>query len=153
MKEVKLLLISMLLSSVQAAENLREGSNILVEAEAFASTGGWVVDPQFMDIMGSPYLLAHGLGQPVADASTEIDIPVAGNYRVWVRTKAGSSPQSLQSPDGWSPLPRAGRRRRCRRRRAGRGSGAGRPCQSVCATRRHPRWGHRHSFRQTGSIR
>jgi len=60
---------------------------ILVEAEGFADTGGWVVDPQFMDLMGSPYLLAHGLGNPVKDAKTEVSIPKAGSYRVWVRTK------------------------------------------------------------------
>ncbi len=60
---------------------------VLVEAEGFADTGGWVVDPQFMDIMGSPYLLAHGLGTPVKDAVTEAAIPRAGLYRVWVRTK------------------------------------------------------------------
>ncbi|MBI3464659.1 MAG: hypothetical protein HY000_16630 [Planctomycetes bacterium] len=60
---------------------------VLVEAESFAERGGWVVDPQFMDQMGSPYLLAHGLGQPVADAVTEIEFPAVGVYRVWVRTK------------------------------------------------------------------
>jgi hypothetical protein len=37
--------------------------------------------------MGSPYLLAHGLGRPVADATTEVELPAAGRYRVWVRTK------------------------------------------------------------------
>lgn len=60
---------------------------ILVEAEGFARRGGWVVDPQFMDIMGSPYLLAHGLGRPVADATTEMVVAEAGTYRGWVRTK------------------------------------------------------------------
>jgi hypothetical protein len=60
---------------------------VLVEAEGFAQRGGWVVDPQFMDQMGSPYLLAHGLGRPVADATTEVEFPAAGSYRVWVRTK------------------------------------------------------------------
>jgi len=60
---------------------------VLVEAEGFAQRGGWVVDPQFMDQMGSPYLLAHGLGRPVADAATEVEFPAAGSYRVWVRTK------------------------------------------------------------------
>jgi len=60
---------------------------LLVEAGAFANRGGWVVDPQFMDIMGSPYLLAHGLGRPVADATTEVAVAEAGTYRVWVRTK------------------------------------------------------------------
>ena len=60
---------------------------VLVEAESFANLGGWVVDPQFMDIMGSPYLLAHGLGTPVTDAETMVTVPAAGTYRVWVRTK------------------------------------------------------------------
>ena len=39
--------------------------NVLVEAESFSDAGGWVVDQQSMDRMGSPYLLAHGLGVPV----------------------------------------------------------------------------------------
>jgi FAD dependent oxidoreductase len=81
-----LVLVSMTaFCSVEAASS--NGGPILLEAEAFASHGGWVVDPQFMDIMGSPYLLAHGLGRPVADAKTEMNVPVAGSYRVWVRTK------------------------------------------------------------------
>ncbi|MCA8966841.1 MAG: FAD-dependent oxidoreductase [Planctomycetes bacterium] len=37
--------------------------------------------------MGSPYLLAHGLGKPVADASTTIIVATAGHYEVWVRAK------------------------------------------------------------------
>ncbi|NQV32306.1 MAG: hypothetical protein HQ515_06405, partial [Phycisphaeraceae bacterium] len=60
---------------------------VLVEAEGFADTGGWVIDPQFMDLMGSPYLLAHGLGVPVNDATTEVTLPKAGRYQIWVRTK------------------------------------------------------------------
>jgi hypothetical protein len=60
---------------------------VFVEAESFSQRGGWVVDPQFMDLMGSPYLLAHGLGSPVADATTEVEFPATGTHRVWVRTK------------------------------------------------------------------
>ncbi len=60
---------------------------ILVEAESFANKGGWVVDQQFMDEMGSPYLLAHGLGVKVENAVTTIPIKKQGKYRVWVRTK------------------------------------------------------------------
>ena len=52
---------------------------ILIEAEAFDDFGGWVLETQFASEMGSPYLLAHGLGTPVADATTEISIP-AGEY-------------------------------------------------------------------------
>ncbi|AYC35012.1 FAD-dependent oxidoreductase [Pseudomonas cavernae] len=37
--------------------------------------------------MGSPYLLAHGLGRPVADATTKINVTHAGDYEVWVRAK------------------------------------------------------------------
>jgi len=62
-------------------------ADVLVDAESFAEKGGWVVDQQFMTVMGSPYLLAHGLGRPVADASASVKIPRSGSYRVWVRTK------------------------------------------------------------------
>ncbi len=36
----------------------------------FKEKGGWLVDPQFVEQMGSPYLLAHGLGKAVNDAKT-----------------------------------------------------------------------------------
>ena len=62
-------------------------ATVLVEAESFAAHGGWVLDTQFIREMGSPYLLAHGLGQPVADATTTVTVPAAGTYRVFVRTK------------------------------------------------------------------
>ena len=48
-------------------------TSILVEAEEFANYGGWVLDSQFEMLMGSPYLLAHGLGRCVADAKTTVD--------------------------------------------------------------------------------
>jgi hypothetical protein len=60
---------------------------LLVEAESFQSHGGWSLDTQFIDLMGSPYLIAHGLGQPVKDATTTAEFPATGTYRVWVRTK------------------------------------------------------------------
>ncbi|MDH0648673.1 FAD-dependent oxidoreductase [Pseudomonas sp. GD03858] len=62
-------------------------SRILVEAEDFEDYGGWVLDSQFETVMGSPYLLAHGLGRPVSDATTSISIPRDGEYQVWVRAK------------------------------------------------------------------
>ncbi len=69
--------------------NSRKTSNefVFLEAEQFANFGGWNIDQQSMDKMGSPYLLAHGLGIPVEDALTEIEFPSEGTYRVWVRTK------------------------------------------------------------------
>ena len=60
---------------------------LLVEAESFEKHGGWSLDTQFIREMGSPYLLAHGIGKPVADATTEVTFPATGKYRVFVRTK------------------------------------------------------------------
>jgi hypothetical protein len=61
-------------------------AELFVEAESFANKGGWVVDQQFMDLMGSPYLMAHGMGVKVGDATTTVEFPEAGTYHVWVRT-------------------------------------------------------------------
>ncbi len=60
---------------------------IWMEAESFEDAGGWVNDPQFIDIMGSPYLLANGVDEPVEDAVTHLDIPTDGTYQLWVRCK------------------------------------------------------------------
>ncbi|KXH53926.1 hypothetical protein CSAL01_04025 [Colletotrichum salicis] len=62
------------------------GSGILVEAEEFHDFGGWTLDSQFDSEMGSPYLLAHGNGKPVVDATTVISTE-KGRYYVWVRAK------------------------------------------------------------------
>lgn len=64
-----------------------EAETLLVEAEQFAELGGWLPDSQFMDQMGSPFLLAHGLGRPVEDATTRVSLKAPGTYRVWVRTR------------------------------------------------------------------
>jgi len=85
---------------------------VLIEAEQFARFGGWVHDTQFMDQMGSPYLLAHGLGVPVADATTTVELPRPGSYRVWVRTldwvarwNAPGTPGRFQVLVGGRPAP------------------------------------------------
>ncbi|HEX3009436.1 MAG TPA: FAD-dependent oxidoreductase, partial [Bacteroidales bacterium] len=62
-------------------------AQILVEAESFRDKGGWVVDQQFMDQMGSPFLMAHGLGKPVRDAVTIVNFPEKGKYHVFIRTR------------------------------------------------------------------
>ncbi len=67
---------------------------VWLEAEAFANPGGWVNDTQFVDLMGSPYLLAAGTGQPVADAVTKTQLPQADSYRLWVRCKDWLAPQA-----------------------------------------------------------
>ncbi len=63
------------------------GGGILVEAESFEERGGWVLDQQFIETVGSAYLLAHGLGKPVANARTRVKFPAPGDYVLWVRTK------------------------------------------------------------------
>jgi len=68
------------------------GEMVLVEAESFQEHGGWVVDQQSMDQMGSPYLLAHGMGVPVADATTTSTVPADGSYQVFVRTRDWVAP-------------------------------------------------------------
>jgi len=67
------LLLSLVVSSSAMAAN-----TVLVEAESFDDKGGWKVDQQFMDQMGSPFLLAHGYGKPVRDATTRVTLPAAG---------------------------------------------------------------------------
>lgn len=67
--------------------------HVFVETESFDETGGWVIDQQSFDVIGSSYLLAHGMGQPVKDATTTVHFPKKGTYRVWVRTK------------DWAPFP------------------------------------------------
>jgi hypothetical protein len=79
---------------------LRAEDPVFVEAEAFADKGGWAVDQQYMDVMGSPVLLAHGLGTPVADASTEVAFPKTGTYRVFVRTRNWIAPWFKQYAPG-----------------------------------------------------
>jgi len=59
---------------------------MLIECESFKNKGGWVVDPQFVEQMGSPYLMAHGMGEPVENASTAVELPAGGTYHVWART-------------------------------------------------------------------
>ena len=85
MKALITLLLLLSLGTVRAAD-------LFVEAESFSNKGGWVVDQQFMDLMGSPYLLAHGMGEPVDDAYTEVTFPEKGEYYVYVRTYNWTSP-------------------------------------------------------------
>ncbi len=76
-----------LIACTLSVVNRVQAESILVEAESFSERGGWSLDTQFITSMGSPYLLAHGLGKPVADAHTEIEFPSTGKYHIFVRTK------------------------------------------------------------------
>lgn len=53
-----------------------------------------MIDQQSMDVMGSPYLMAHGLGTPVEDASATVSVPAKGTYRVFIRTRNWTAPWS-----------------------------------------------------------
>ena len=49
--------------------------------------GGWGLDVQFMDTVGSPYLIAHGRGIRVVDAVAKVLVPKSGKWNVWVRSR------------------------------------------------------------------
>ena len=59
---------------------------LVVPAHQF-DAGGWKLDVQFLDVIGAPYLLAHGLGNRVVDATASVDVPDDGEYRVWAYTR------------------------------------------------------------------
>ncbi|MBS0027575.1 FAD-dependent oxidoreductase [Chitinophaga sp. 22321] len=77
-----------------ATLTLHAQQQVFVETESFANKGGWVIDQQSFAVMGSSYLMAHGMGRPVGDAVTTVEFPAKGKYRVWVRTK------------DWAPFPK-----------------------------------------------
>jgi hypothetical protein len=83
--------------SVAAAAAIPE---FWVEAESFDTLGGWVIDQQSMDQMGSCYVMAHGMGLPVADAETVCTVPVDGQWTVWVRTRDWTAPWKRGRPAG-----------------------------------------------------
>lgn len=68
-------------------EEISAANSVLLLGALFDDRGGWSADQQFIDLMGSTYLLAHGLGEPVADAVTTASIPEDGEYDVFVRTR------------------------------------------------------------------
>lgn len=50
------------------------------------------MDQQFVPGMGSPYLLAHGAGVPVADAETTVELARGRRWYVYVRTYNWTAP-------------------------------------------------------------
>ncbi len=69
---------------------------LFVECESFEDKGGWVVDPQFVEQVGSPYLMAHGMGEAVGNAVTMVEFPSTGTFHVWART-------TDWAPGHWDP--------------------------------------------------
>lgn len=89
-----------LLLSLASLATAAPGGHVFLEAEQFQDPGGWDLDQQSMDQMGSPYLLAHGLGVPVRDAVTTARFPAAGIYRVWIRTRDWVAPWNAPGAPG-----------------------------------------------------
>ena len=85
---------------VSAQDVVNPKDTLFLEAEGFANKGGWVVDQQYMDVMGSPVILAHGYGEPVGDAVTNITFPKPGQYRVFVRTRNWVAPWAPEETPG-----------------------------------------------------
>jgi len=92
MRNFNLLVIGMIV----LLSSCNKPTGLLIEAESFDNKGGWVIDPQFIEQMGSPYLMAHGMGIPVSEASTEITIEKTGKYNIWART-------INWAPGAWDP--------------------------------------------------
>ncbi|GAB3918611.1 FAD-dependent oxidoreductase [Larkinella terrae] len=76
------------------ALRLSAQDHVFVETESFENKGGWVIDQQSFVVIGSSYLMAHGMGRPVKDATTTVRFPKKGKYQIWVRTK------------DWAPFPK-----------------------------------------------
>lgn len=96
MKSLPIAFLTLLLPLAATAAPLP----VWVEAESFAKHGGWVLDTQFIDIMGSAYLMAHGMGVPVKDATTSVTVPAPGSYKVWVRSKNWVGPWNAPGSPG-----------------------------------------------------
>ena len=75
-----------------------EAEMIWLEAEQFQQPGGWTNDAQFIDQMGSPYLMAIGLGTPVEKRTHRFSVfhggplPTVGSYK---GLGAGASSRSV----------------------------------------------------------
>ena len=74
--------------------------NVVITAPEISARGGWVLDTQFVSTMGVPYLLAHGLGEPVADAVIDFSIEAEGDYHLFVYTFNWVAPWKPQYAPG-----------------------------------------------------
>ena len=84
MRRILLLLVFLMIAGLCSAQSK---DCFLIEAESFQDTGGWVIDHEFMDQMGSSYLLAHGIGKPVKNAKADITLPKTGEWHAALRIR------------------------------------------------------------------
>lgn len=80
--------------------NASDKPSIWLETEGFKELGGWVTDQQSFAQMGSAYIMAHGMGVPVEDATTVCNIPEKGIWNVWVRTRDWTASWKRGTPAG-----------------------------------------------------
>ena len=73
---------------------------IFLEAETFRDLGGWIVDTQSYEALGSFYLLAHGIGKPVADAVTEFRTEEPMRWHLHARTRDWTAVWKRGTPAG-----------------------------------------------------
>ena len=73
---------------------------IFLETVVFENPGGWTVDTQCVEAMGSAYLLAHGIGKPVADAVTGFSTEEDAAWQVMVRTRDWTAEWKRGTPAG-----------------------------------------------------
>ena len=72
---------------------------IWIDALEFEDYGGFIKETQFVGEMGQGYLLADGVGEPVAPASTMFTVKENGFHRFFIRTKnwcVGYDPDGLR---------------------------------------------------------
>ncbi len=75
-------------------------NGILLLCESFHNLGGWVLDTQSTPQLGCGYLMAHGMGVPVADAVTEVELPAAGRWTVWAFSRNWNAHWPRPGADG-----------------------------------------------------
>jgi len=73
---------------------------IFLETEMFDSLGGWIVETQCREAMGSFWIFAHGCGRPVADASTAFTTEKPAEWHIFVRTRDWTAVWKRGTPAG-----------------------------------------------------
>ena len=92
MKRIIITALAVAIASFRSFAAASPSDRILVETEDFDCRGGWVIDHEAFGKIHSAYIMAHGLGHPVADATTLFKAEKPGRYHVWVSTYNWTSP-------------------------------------------------------------